>query len=92
MNFVLQYDLSTTFTEENGYPSSTVYEYIARLLQDRGYTRHQYSCWRRENISIAEAANDADYIAQRMEIRFGPAPGICIALHYEQRIGFYVVR
>ena len=92
MDFVLQYDLSTTFIDANGYPPSTVYGYIARLLQSRGYNRHQYSCWRRENTSFAQVANDAAYIAHQMEIRFGPAPGIFIALHYEQRIGFFVVR
>jgi hypothetical protein len=91
-DFVIQYDLRTQFIDNNGYSRSTVYDYIARRLQSRGYYRHQYSCFRIEGITLAQAHVDCGNIAAEIEARFPPAPGISIAFHYEQRTGFYVVR
>jgi hypothetical protein len=54
-NFVLQHDLDTTFITANNHASGRVYEHITRDLQNAGWTRHQYSCWRRDNITAAQA-------------------------------------
>jgi hypothetical protein len=54
-DFVLQHDLDTTFITANNHASGRVYEHITRDLQNAGWTRHQYSCWRRDNITAAQA-------------------------------------
>ena len=96
-NFVLQYDLTqhqSNHIDNIGYASSTVYANIGRILQSRGWTRHQYSCWRVEGKgALAAVQYDAAYVANEMEARFvGPAPGIFIHLQYEERTQFFAVQ
>lgn len=89
-NYVLQYDLSTNHIDTNGHASSAVYAHIGRLLQSRGWARHQYSCWRVEGKGAGAAAYDAAWILNQMEGRWGF--GIFIHLHYERRTQFFVLR
>jgi virulence-associated protein VapD len=88
--YVLQYDCSTQHIRNNNHASSTVYDHIGRLLQQRGWARHQYSNWRIENFAVNDAANVAVNVATQMELRWGV--GIFAHLEYERRSHFYVVR
>lgn len=89
-DFVLQYDLSSLHITNNGHVPSTVYRHISRLLRQRGWTRHQYSCWRVEAKTLANGTNDANNIAAQMEARWGV--GIFLHLEHQDRNGFIVTR
>ena len=89
-NYVLQYDLDCVYMRNNNHASSTVYDNIIRLLTNRGFEWHQYSCWRVDNKTAFGANYDANFVATQMELRFGV--GIIPRLHYERRTNFFVVR
>jgi hypothetical protein len=40
------YDLNTNHIEQNGHDSSNVYKFLGSRMHRRGWTKHQYSCWR----------------------------------------------
>ena len=69
-DFVLQYDLSSQFIDV----VEQKYNFIAGRLHARGYYRHQYSCFRFERITVAQANADGDNIAAEVEARFPLAP------------------
>ena len=82
--------MMTNHIDTNNHASSKVYAYISRILRNRGCTRSQFSCWRIENQSAANAALDAGYVAAQMEARFGQ--GIFLHLDYERRTHFFHIR
>jgi hypothetical protein len=85
-NYVLQYDLSTNHIEDNGHDSSNVYKYLARRLSRRGWTKHQYSCWRCDGKAVGEAAYDANFVANDLEAQYGV--GVFVRLEYQRHLQF----
>ena len=89
-NYVLQYDLSTNHIEQHGHDSSNVYKFLARRLHRRGWTNHQYSCWRCNGKVVGEAAYDANFVANEVEAQYGV--GVFIRLEYQRHLQFIQVR
>lgn len=89
-NYVLQYDLDTHHIESNGYDSSNVYKYLARRLRQRGWARHQYSCWRCYGKTANAADFDANFAANQLEAQYGV--GVFLRLEYQRHLQFIQVR
>ena len=85
------YDLSSLHIENNGHDSSNVYKFISRRLRRRGWTKHQYSCWRRNGLSVHQAhATTAHFIGSQAEAQYGD--GVFIRLEYQRHLQFVSVR
>ena len=91
-NYVLQYDLNLNCIDNNGIPRSTVYAFVTRYLNQRGFQRYQQSFWRADNIILGPIFFNfvVAAFANALEIRFGV--GVFRHLHYEQRFNFVTVR
>ena len=89
-NYLLQYDLDTVYIQNNGYHRSTVYRHLAGELSQRGWIRHQRSCWRSNGKTALQAQNDADDIADDLENQYGV--GVFGRLEYERHLNFIQVR
>ena len=50
---------------------SNVYEYLARRLHQRGWARHQYSCWRCYGKTSNATDFDANFAANQLEAQHG---------------------
>jgi hypothetical protein len=89
-NYVLQYDLSTNHIEGNGHDSSNVLNFLGRRLRRRGWTKHQYSCWKANGKTIVEAYNEAGDCTTELEARYGIR--VFIRLEYQRHLEFVQVR
>ena len=85
-NYVLRYDVNTNHIET----SSNVYQFLARRLRHRGWTRHQYSCWRANGKRAADAFNEATFFANALEAQYGV--GVVINLEYQRHLVFIQIR
>jgi hypothetical protein len=61
--------------EDNGHAmvtddSSNVYKFLKRRLLRRGWTKHQYSCWRSINKGFIAAQTDVIQIAGQFEAQY----------------------
>ena len=89
-NFCLQYDLSITNGNVNGFRRQRVYAFIDRYLQNRGCQRYQHSCWRRDGVTGVWFHFRMLGLANAVEAQFGV--GAWQSIHYEQRFNLVQVR
>jgi hypothetical protein len=88
--YVLQYDLSSDHIDTNGHTSWSVYQFLASRLQQRGWTRHQYACWKANGKGPNDFFNDAVAIANALETQYGV--GIFLNLEYQRHLAFIQIR
>jgi hypothetical protein len=73
--------ISSAHINTSPHSSSIIYRTIIDFLQQRGWTRYQYSCWRLDNAQIHWAHIDSNVVGVYMEGRFGV--GIFLRLAYQ---------
>lgn len=94
-NFIAEYDISYTYCH-NHHPrisTSAVYSFLGRRFRNRGWFRSQYSVWRRNHTSLAQARRELTEIRNRVEAHYAAgAVGIFLRFHFQRHNQHNVLR